>query len=146
MPEGCLAAITTLRHTAYCLTTAATGINGLGQWLNCRELACRPNPRTRVWVFVPHIRKEPDVVISICPLGAEKGRYSRSQGSVTSQPYLLGELEARKRHCFTKQSRQHLRNDTRDCPLASDCTHTNEWTFPREDMRSALSGSQVFSH
>lgn len=41
MPEGCLAAITTPRHTAYCLTTAATGTNGLGQWLNRRELACK---------------------------------------------------------------------------------------------------------
>lgn len=41
MPEGCLAAITTPRHTAYCLTTAATEMNGLGQWLNRREFACK---------------------------------------------------------------------------------------------------------
>lgn len=102
------------------------------------------NPRTWVWLFVPHIRKGPYVVISICRLRAEKGRYSRSQGSVTSQPHLLGELEARKRHCFTKQSSRHLRNDTRDCPLASDCTHIHRNMHTHKRMNFSLRKREEF--
>lgn len=56
MPEGCLAAITTPRHTAYCLTTAATEMNGLGQWLNRREFACKSKDQS-LSLCTPHQKR-----------------------------------------------------------------------------------------
>jgi hypothetical protein len=47
-----------------------------------------------------------------------KQRHADSQGSVTSQPSLLGEFQATERPCNKTQDGQ-LRNDTRDGPQAS---------------------------